>query len=322
MKNRFKSVLLAGAIASTGIAGLGYWYVFIAGAPQLDAPPAETNTGLKLEVSSFNSRAMGGERRYGIVLPPSYTKEPNRRYPVVVLLHGGHGDEQDYENKARLTSILHDLYSSKRLPHAIVVTPDGSDNRGSSPLYDPDYLDGPNGNVATLIGAELPEVIKSRYRTLEKPQFWAIGGLSSGAYGAFNIGLRYSNTFHVLFSHTGYFIDKSGPQNSPQLFVSQIPAAQRKSLRIYLDAGEDDHKYLQATQAFHNTLKQLGIVNEFRVFPGGHGIVGQNSGWNYWHKHLADSLTFTGQQFNSAFKQQPDHTKPDHSKSPAHSPKQ
>lgn len=324
MKKKFKSILVGSAIALSTLGAGAYWYVFIAGAPQLDAPPAEANTGLTFQVNRFTSKAMGSERNYGIVLPPDYANQPQRRYPVIVLLHGGHGDERDYENKARLTSILHDLYRSNRLPHAIVVTPDGNDNRGSSPFYDPQYFDGPNGNVATLIGSELVQVIKSRYRTLEQPQFWAIGGLSSGAYGAFNIGLRYPNHFRILFSHTGYFTDKSGTQNSPQLFVSQLPVVQRKQLRVYMDAGDADEKYLQATQNFHNTLNQLGIMNEFRVFPGGHGIVGQNSGWNYWHKHLSDSLRFTGKQFNAALKQQPkhlksDYSKPDHSNQPARS---
>jgi enterochelin esterase-like enzyme len=85
--------------------------------------------------------------------------------------------------------------------------------------FDPDYYDGKNGNVATLIGQDLVQVVKSRYRTLEEPEFWAIGGISSGGWGAFNIGLRRLNHFNILFSHTGYFTDDSGAVNSPQSFI-------------------------------------------------------------------------------------------------------
>jgi S-formylglutathione hydrolase FrmB len=99
--------------------------------------------------------------------------------------------------------VLHDLYRTDRLPPAIVVTPDGSDQRGSSPLFDPDYFDGKNGKVATLIGSELVQDLQTRYRTLNQPQFWAIGGLSSGAWGAFNIGLKRLNQFHIFFGHSG-----------------------------------------------------------------------------------------------------------------------
>jgi enterochelin esterase-like enzyme len=304
MRIKPRAILTASAIALALVAGTGYWYVFLANAPQLDPPPAEANTGLSFNVETFESRAMGQTRRYGVVLPYGYDKNPTRRYPVIFLLHGGHGSERDFQDKARLTSVLHDLYKAKRLPDAIVITPDGNDNRGSNPFWDPDYHDGPNGNVGTLIGSELVQIVKSRYRTLNQPQFWAIGGLSSGGWGALNIGLRYRRQFHAFFSHTGYFLDDSGPANSPQLFVSQIPVSDRKLLRVYLDAGENDHKYLEATRSFHAALNQVGIVNEFRVFPGGHGIVGQNVGWNYWHKHLADSLTFVGRQFQVALGQQ------------------
>jgi enterochelin esterase-like enzyme len=283
------------------LGGGGYWYVFVAGAPQFDAPVAEANTGLTFQVETFSSKAMGEERRYGLVLPPGYSQNTSQYYPVIVLLHGGHGSERDFEDKAALTSILHDLYEARKLPPSIVVTPDGNDKRGTSPLWDSDYYDGPNGKVATLIGTELVETVKSRYRVLQDPQFWAMGGSSSGGWGAFNIGLRRWQQFHVLFSHTGYFVDADGgPANSPKLFVSQLPAQARSQLKAYLDAGEGDHKYLKETKQFGEALTRLGIQNEFRMFPGGHGLFGQDTGWNYWHKHLYDSLGYVGKQFEIA----------------------
>lgn len=288
---------MAGTALLTSLGLGGAWYVLVAGVPQLDPPRAAKNTGLVFQVEHFPSAAMGQERNYGLVLPPGYHQHPDRRYPVIVLLHGGHGNERDYEDKAKLTSVLHALYLAKKLLPSIVVTPDGNDQRGSSAFWDSDYYDGEHGNVASLIGQELAQVIRSRYRTLNQPKFWAIGGLSSGAWGAFNIGLRYPHTFHILFSHTGYFTDSSGPANSPQVFVRGLPQEVRQQLRVYLDAGEADHKYLEATRTFAQTLTNLGVMHQLRVYPGGHGIIGADSGWNYWHKHLANSLSFVGQQF-------------------------
>ncbi|PMB44791.1 esterase [Fischerella thermalis CCMEE 5205] len=300
MKLRWSNILLAGMAIVATLLAAGYWYVFIAGAPQLDPPQVEKNTGLSFELKTFNSKAMGEMRQYGLILPPDYAKHPNKRYPVIFLLHGGHGDARAYQDKAAVTSVLHDLYKSDKLPYSIVITPDGNDKRGTSPFWDSDYYDGPNGKVGTLIGSELVKIVKSRYRTLNEPQFWAMGGQSSGGWGAFNIGLRHLNNFNVFFSSSGYFTDNSGTANSPQDFIEKIPVAERERIRAYLDAGEQDKEFLTSTQQFHQTLDKLGIANEFHAFPGGHGIVGADVGWNYWHKHLADQLTYVGKQYKQA----------------------
>ncbi|MDZ8028797.1 MAG: alpha/beta hydrolase [Nostoc sp. SerVER01] len=286
---------LVGAIAL--LTTVGYYYVFILGAPQLDPPEEEANTGLKFLLASFYSQAMGAVRNYGVILPPNYNKNQQKHYPVIFLLHGGHDNARAFADKYAILDVLHELYQTKKLPPSIVITPDGNDNRGSSPLYDPDYFDGPNGKIGTLIGSELVQVVKSRYRTLQEPQFWALGGISSGGWGAFNIGLRYLNNFHILFSHSGYFTDSSGSQNSPQQIVQQLSLQDRKQLRVYLDAGVNDIDLLASTKAFNETLNKLGIVHVFHAFPGGHGLSGVNIGWNYFHKHLKNSLSYVGEQF-------------------------
>ncbi|MDZ8056482.1 MAG: alpha/beta hydrolase [Aulosira sp. ZfuVER01] len=291
-------ISLAGAIAV--LTAAGYYYVFILGAPQLDRPEEQANTGLSFQVESFNSQAMGAVRNYGVILPPGYHKNPQKRYPVIFLLHGGHDDARAYADKYALLNILHELYQSKQLPPSILITPDGNDNRGSSPLYDPDYFDGPNGKVGTWIGSELVNVVKSHYRTLDNPQFWAIGGVSSGGWGALNIGLRHLNNFNVFFSHSGYFTDKSGPQNSPQQIVQQLSIQDRKRLRVYLDAGINDSNLLASTKSFNETLNKLGVAHVFYAFPGGHGLSGADVGWNYFHKHLKDSLSYVGKQFSNS----------------------
>ncbi|WP_427159165.1 alpha/beta hydrolase [Aliinostoc sp. HNIBRCY26] len=300
MQLRWSNILLASIAVMTTLLATSYWYVFIAGVPQLDPPQVEKNTGLSFELKTFNSQAMGEVRQYGLILPPDYAKNLNKRYPVIFLLHGGHGDARAYQDKAAVTSVLHDLYKSGKLPYSIVITPDGNDKRGTSSFWDSDYYDGPNGKVGTLIGSELVQIIKFRYRTLNEAQFWAMGGQSSGGWGAFNIGLRHLNNFNIFFSSSGYFIDKSSRENSPQNFIATIPLTERKRIRAYLDAGEQDKEFLTSTRQFHQILDKLGIANEYHAFPGGHGIVGADVGWNYWHKHLADQLIYVGKQFKQA----------------------
>ncbi|MGB7415050.1 MAG: alpha/beta hydrolase-fold protein, partial [Thermosynechococcaceae cyanobacterium] len=207
---RYKKILMgcAGAVVITTLSGYGY--VFVAGAPQFDGPRAEAFAGLNDKLEQFQSAAMGTTRDYGVILPPDYAQHPQQRYPVIFLLHGGHDDANAFTDKYGLASVLHQLYTQKKLPPSIVIMPDGNDNRGSSPLWDPQYFDGPNGRVGTLIGSELVKEVESRYRTLDDPKLWAIGGVSSGGWGAFNIGLRHLDHFKTVFSHSGYFTDDSG----------------------------------------------------------------------------------------------------------------
>ncbi|GAC1491102.1 MAG: hypothetical protein NVS2B14_03420 [Chamaesiphon sp.] len=256
------------------------------------------NTGMTFEIKSFYSQAMQQERKYGLILPPDYYKHPNRDYPVIFLLHGGHGDAGGWEICGAATEVLDKLYKSGKLPPAIVITPDGNDLRGSSPLWDPEYFNGPHGQVDTLIGSELVNLVKTKYRTLKNPQYWSIGGYSSGGWGALLIGLRHLNNFHTLFSISGYFTDVSGPNNSPANLVQNLSPTQHQVLRVYLNAGANDAKFLVSTKQFAQILKRLNITYELQIDSGGHGTKGINSGWYYWHEHLTDALTYVGEQLS------------------------
>ncbi|BAZ66924.1 putative esterase [Fischerella sp. NIES-4106] len=114
--------------------------------------------------------------------------------------------------------------------------------------------------------------------------------LSSGGWGAINVGLHNVKNFSILFSHSGYFKDKSGQKNSPIIYIKNIPPQAQKKLRIYLDTGKSDIEEMEQAKQFTKVLSQLKIYHIFREFPGSHT-------WNYWHEHLADSLTFVGEQF-------------------------
>ena len=253
---------------------------------------------LSSQMESYTSTALNSQRHYGLVLPPDYDRHPAQRYPVIFLLHGGHGTEADWlaPDAGDAVSTLKQLYQLGKLPPSIIITPEGSDKRGSSPFWDPQYLDGENGAVSTAIGDELVKLVQQRYRTLPAPDFWAIGGLSSGGWGALNIGLHHLDHFSVLFSHSGYFEDKSGAENSPIDFIQLIPKSVQQHLKIYLDSGYSDREYVEQSQKFHQELNQLQIANVFQVFPGGHT-------WSYWRQHLTDSLSFVGEEFRAQFKE-------------------
>jgi enterochelin esterase-like enzyme len=249
---------------------------------------------LTYKLETYTSQAMGGTRTYGISLPPGYSQNPQQHYPVIFLLHGGHGNPKDwFEKKGDALTTLQKLYTSGKLPPSIVIAPDGNDKRGSSKYWDSEYFDGANGKVSTAIGNELVKIIQKRYRTLPNPDYWAMGGLSSGGWGAMNVGLKNINNFSILFSHSGYFKDKSGPKNSPITYIKTVSPQALKRLRIYLDSGKSDNEEVEEIKAFAQVLNKLKVYNLSREFPGSHT-------WDYWREHLTDSLTFVGEQFKIA----------------------
>lgn len=299
----------------TFVGGSAYWYFMIADAPPIWGPHINTkDTKLNYRIETYNSEIMGGERTYGVSLPPGYSKNPQQHYPVIFLLHGGHGKPTDWFEKGGALPIIQKLYKEGKLPPSIIITPDGNDKRGSSPFYDSDYIDGPNGNVDTAIGEELVQEVQRRYRTLPPPAFWAIGGLSSGGWGALNIGLHHPEHFSIMFSHSGYFCyplsfcrdkkyeKKLDPHNSPISYVKKLSPKDRAKVRIYLDAGKGDGEFLEHTKYFNDVLNKSKVSNVFHEFPGGHVtvLVGPDATWNYWNKHLADSLSYVGKQFHEA----------------------
>ncbi len=247
---------------------------------------------LSYKLETFNSSVLGGRRTYGVVLPPGYEENLTQHYPVIFLLHGGHGTPTSWfeKDKGAALTTLQQLYAANKLPLSIIITPDGYDQRGTSRYRDPEYIDRPNSKIATHIGNELVKVVQIRYRTLPAPDFWAIGGLSSGGWGAVNVGLHHLNHFSILFSHSGYFRDKSGSQNSPLYLITKLSPQERRKLRIYLDTGSSDSFFLNQNRQFDAALKLLKIANVLHEFPGEHT-------WRYWRQHLSDSLTFVGEQF-------------------------
>jgi enterochelin esterase-like enzyme len=66
-----------------------------------------------------------------------------------------------------------------------------------------------------------------------------------------------------------------------------------------MDMGQSDERsMLTQNRQFHQLLDQLKITNVYQVYPGEHS-------WNFWREHVADSLTYVGEQFQKAQQAKP-----------------
>src|SRR5262249_59280083 len=77
----------------------------------------------KLETVEYDSTTVGVKRKAQVYTPPGYSKD--QEYPVLYLLHGIGGDENEWTRGGTADVVLDNLYADKKLVPMIVVLPNG-----------------------------------------------------------------------------------------------------------------------------------------------------------------------------------------------------
>jgi S-formylglutathione hydrolase FrmB len=161
-------------------------------------------------VETVDSRALAANtlgdsavRRVPVWLPPSYARQPDRHYPVIYWLAGfsGTGESlfQGRPWQPGLGDRLDRLVDTGAMGEVIVVAPDGFSRWGGS-----QYLDSPvSGGHETHVARELVPEIDRRFRTFATRQGRAVGGASSGGFGALVLAMRHPDLFAAVASHAG-----------------------------------------------------------------------------------------------------------------------
>lgn len=235
--------------------------------------------------ATYYSQAMHGEREFKVFLPPGY-RTSGRRYPVLYLLHGDPGDPGSWVNLGA-PQILDAGYAAHRLPEVLVVMPDGNDPAYTATQWANSY-DGKARVEDALL--ELVSVVDSRYRTMADRRFRAVAGLSSGGFGAANVGARHPDVWGTAISFSGYFMAE-GPvfgddpsyarANSPSLLVRDWPPA--RLVRYLLVVGADDGQYTRDSANFSRELDELAVPHQLKIVSGGHAAA-------VWREGLLFSL--------------------------------
>src|SRR5690554_2144499 len=77
----------------------------------------------KIETITYPSKTVGVDRKMVVYTPPGFSK--TEKYPVLYLLHGIGGDENEWLNGGQPDVILDNLYADGKLQPMIVVMPNG-----------------------------------------------------------------------------------------------------------------------------------------------------------------------------------------------------
>lgn len=283
--------------------GYSYWeYRTFWGDP--NARPSDVTNFGTVETKTFYSEALGQTMEYEIYLPPGYDDFWHRftHYPVVYLLHGIPGTDDDWVSKGGDADAMDTLLARGQVQPMIVVSPMGANSRWGP---ETGWVDGSQGEWGTYTTKDLVNEIDSNYRTVASAEGRAIAGNSEGGWAAINLGLKNPSEFGVLGSFSGYFTtddqDKNklfdgdqsvADENSPMLYLSQLKG-ELPAIYLLEGQGESDNPRFEQgyeeNQEFAEALKARGATYDFDNPAGG------DHNWDFWRARLPDFLIFASE---------------------------
>ena len=269
--------------------------------------------GKVIEQSTIRSTILNRPVKYTIYLPFDY-ETSQRTYPVVYLLHGYTDDHTGWLQFGEINRYADKAIYDGTIPPMIIVMPNGD-----SSWFINSY-DGKEKYESFFINEFIPAIEKI-YRIKAEKRYRGIAGLSMGGYGTLNYSFKYpavfaaaaslsaavrndsaivklsdiewENTFGQLYGKGLKGIarlTKAWYDNSLLKIVETKPASELKTVRYWIDCGDDD--YLTTGNCLlHIGLIEKGIPHEFRVRQGTHN-------WTYWRTGITDALQFIGQSFH------------------------
>lgn len=248
----------------------------------------------RVETDSLTATSLGGRVAYNVVLPPGYA--PDKRYPVLWLLHGYSGGKDDWPRRTDLRAEI------AKYPF-IVILPDAANSW---------YVNAPSEPTAayeTFITVDLYNDVTQRFSIDTARQ--AIAGLSMGGYGAVMLAMRHPRRYRfagglsaalsvastigqsdsVMWKGLGTSITKafgtagvaSEAQYDPlRLFRHTLPDS-LPYIFLAIGTHDDYPSFLPSNRALTDSLRAYGARYEYHEIPGRHS-------WTVWGGELDPML--------------------------------
>jgi enterochelin esterase-like enzyme len=225
----------------------------------------------KLEMVEYDSKSVGNKRKALVYIPANYSAD--QKYPVLYLLHGIGGDEEEWRRGGHPEVILDNLIADKKALPMIVVMPNGRAQADDRP--------GPNAMATApafgkfdqdLLGSLIP-FIESKYSAKADRESRALAGLSMGGGQSLNFGLANLDSF----AWVGGF--SSAPNTKPPAELVPDPEKATKQLKLlYVSCGNKDG-LIRISQNVHAYLKEKSVPHIWHVDEHAHDF-------QHWKKAL------------------------------------
>ena len=167
-----------------------------------------------------------------VYLPPSYDSAPQRRYPLIVLLHGI-ADSPDIWLKEHHVPELLDAKG----PEVIVAMPNGATKFLGSFYVNSSV----NGRWEDYIADDVIRYVDAHYRTLARPESRGVAGHSMGGFGAIVMAMHRPDVFRSAYALSPCCLDA----------VEDIGYGNAAWIRALAFTGEDDVKKSLAAGDFY-----------------------------------------------------------------------
>lgn len=266
----------------------------------------------KVLTDSIYSQVLKAHRAYTIYLPKSYEVAPEKKYPILYLLHGVMGTNEGWFRDQRAGEVLDQLIASGEACEMIVVSPNAGGNIYAGAWNG--YFNMPGWAYEDFFYQEFLPMIESKYRVIADKQHRAIAGLSMGGGGTTSYAQRHSDMYCAAYAMSALMnipemgampskepanpedkmeiLNKSVREHSCIDYVAQADEARKEQLRTvqwYVDCGDDDF-LLDRNIEFVQAMHRAQIPLQFRVRDGGHTN-------EYWHTALFTCLPFVSRCF-------------------------
>lgn len=215
-----------------------------------------------IETIEYDSTTVGNKRKTLVYLPPGYSA--SMKYPVLYLLHGIGGDEEEWHKHGHPEVILDNLIADKKTVPMIVVLPNGRAQAN----------DRAEGNIMAAAPAfavfeqdlltDLIPFIQSKYSTQTNRENRALAGLSMGGGQSLNFGLAHLDTFAWI----GGF--SCAPNTKMPEELVPDPAKANEMIKLLWISGGDKDGLITFGQRTHLYLKEKKVKHIWNVDSGGH----------------------------------------------------
>ena len=226
-----------------------------------------------LHYERFFSALQNQMRRFVVYTPPGYELSRSRQYPVLVLLPGTPGDENDWTVGGGFAEVMFDnlIAAGQMVPMVVVMHASDALDRSTARRGDENLVE----FESILVKERLPEVRK-RYRVRSDPRSWAIAGLSLGGEFGLYAGLKHPELFRTVASISGSIVPTDAGEAGRSSFAARFgPALGGTSIRdyrlIWVGCGTEDI-FFGGAKAFSERLKSEKVQHIFRQFPGPHAM--------------------------------------------------